>query len=296
MRVLSLVNQKGGCGKTTAAIHLGAALARKGARVLVVDLDPQGHATLGLGCEAEGGSNLADVLSHGACARDALREAPAGLALLPASARLAEFEEAAAVSLGAEGRLRRALASLALDFEYALLDCPPRADGVLTANALAASSVALLVVETGAFALQGALRALALLGETARAQEARFDVRVMATLFDRRTRFEREVLVALQARFGALMFDTAVRKDVRLREAVACGIPVQDLEPRSRGARDFAALADEVAALRLSDGRELEAEPERATSSARTPESAHIAFDPYPALRPGRIEPLRTVF
>lgn len=296
MRVLSLVNQKGGCGKTTAAIHLGAALARKGARVLVVDLDPQGHATLGLGCEPEGGPNLADVLSSGACARDALRDAPSGLALLPASARLAEFEEAAAVSLGVEGRLRRALASVALDFEYALLDCPPRADGVLTANALAASSVAMLVVETGAFALQGALRALALLGETARAQEARFDVRVLATLFDRRTRFEREVLVALQARFGALMFDTAVRKDVRLREAVACGVPAQDLAPRSRGARDFAALAEEVTAIRLSDGRELDAEPEGGPTPAIATESNPVPFDPNPARRPGRIEPLRTGF
>ena len=98
------------------------------------------------------------MLSGGATARSALRDAPLGLSLLPASARLAEFEEAAAVSLGVEGRLRRALAPLAQEFEFAILDCPPRADGVLTANALAASSVALLVVETGAFALQGALR------------------------------------------------------------------------------------------------------------------------------------------
>lgn len=296
MRVLSLVNQKGGCGKTTAAIHLGAALARKGARVLVVDLDPQAHATLGLGCEAEGGASLADVLSAGASARSALREAPSGLALLPASAKLADFEEAAAVSLAVEGRLRRALAALAQDFEYALLDCPPRADGVLTANALAASSVAVLVVETGAFALQGALRALALLGETARAQDARFDVRVLATLFDRRTRFEREVLVALQARFGALMFDTAVRKDVRLREAVACGLPAQDLEPRSRGARDFAALADEVAALRLVDGRDLEVEAEGGGGLLHASEFAPPGLDPNLARRPGRIAPLRTVF
>jgi len=296
MRVLSLVNQKGGCGKTTAAIHLGAALARKGARVLVVDLDPQGHATLGLGGESEAGPNLADVLSSGLSPQDALREAPGGLVLLPASARLAEFEESAAVSLGVEGRLRRALASLALDFEYALLDCPPRADGVLTANALAASTVAMLVVETGAFALQGALRALALLGETARAQEARFDVRVLATLFDRRTRFEREVLVALQARFGALMFDTAVRKDVRLREAVAYGVPAQELAPRSRGARDFAALAEEVAALRLSDGRELEPESTTAPEPARHADGAPLALAPNPARRPGRIEPLRPVF
>lgn len=296
MRVLSLVNQKGGCGKTTAAIHLGAALARRGARVLVVDLDPQGHATLGLGCESEGGANLADVLLHGASVGDALRETPAGLTLLPASARLAEFEEAATVSLGVEGRLRRALAPLALEYEYALLDCPPRVDGVLAANALAASSVAVLVVETGAFALQGALRALALLGETARSQEARFDVRVLATLFDRRTRFEREVLVALQARFGALMFDTAVRKDVRLREAVACGAPVQEIAPNSRGTRDFAALAEEVAGLRLSDGRDLDADVEAVPNAVRASESPPYALDPIPARRPERIEPLRPVF
>lgn len=296
MRVISLVNQKGGCGKTTAAIHLGAALARRGARVLVVDLDPQGHATLGLGCEPESGANLADVLLRGTAAVGALREAPAGLTLLPASARLVEFEESAAVSLGAEGRLRRALAGLAVDFEYALLDCPPRVDGVLAANALAASSVAVLVVETGAFALQGALRALAIVGETARAQEARFDVRVLATLFDRRTRFERDVLVALQARFGALMFDTAVRKDVRLREAVACGVPVQELAPGARATLDFAALAEEVAALRLCDGRELDPELDAVSGGVRACESPTYAIDTIPARRPERIEPLRPVF
>src|SRR5688572_12258005 len=102
MRVLSLVNQKGGCGKTTAAIHLGAALAHRGARVLVVDLDPQAHATLGLGCEGERGHSLADVLLHGVPARSALRDAPGGLTLLPASARLAEFEEQATVALACE--------------------------------------------------------------------------------------------------------------------------------------------------------------------------------------------------
>lgn len=296
MRVFSLVNQKGGCGKTTAAIHLGAALARRGARVLVVDLDPQGHATLGLGCESESGANLADVLLHGAATNEALRDAPAGLTLLPASARLADFEESAAVALGVEGRLRRALKPLALDYEFALLDCPPRVDGVLAANALAACSVAVLVVETGAFALQGALRALAMLGETARSQEVRFDVRVLATLFDRRTRFERDVLIALQARFGALMFETAVRKDVRLREAVACGLPVQEFASKARATRDFAALADEVAALRLSDGRDLDADVEAATGLVRACESPTQAREPIPARRPERIEPLRPVF
>jgi chromosome partitioning protein len=260
MRALSFVNQKGGCGKTTSAIHLGAALVRRGARVLLVDLDPQAHATLGLGCETEVGPSLHDVLSRGLPAREAVRETSGGLALLPSSARLAEFEEEASQALAAERRLRRALAPLAPEFDYALIDCPPRADGVLTANALAATTVAILVVETGAFALQGALRALALIEETARAQGSRFDVRVLATLFDRRTRFDREVLVALQARFASLLFETAVRRDVHLREAAACGRPVQDLAPRSRAALDFACLAAEVAAQRLSNGRPLASE------------------------------------
>lgn len=295
MRVISLVNQKGGCGKTTAAIHLGAALARRGARVLIVDLDPQAHATLGLGCEAEGRGNLADVLLHGTAAELALREAPLGMSLLPSSARLAEFEEAAAVSLDVEGRLRRALAPLVPEFDYALLDCPPRADGVLTANALSASSVVVLVVETGAFALQGALRALAMLEETARSQEARFDVRVLATLFDRRTRFEREVLVALQARFGALMFETAVRKDVRLREAVACGLPLQEFAPRARASGDFAALAEEVVGMRLADGRELDAGIHPSISAAIRHENPGGAHEPVTTRRPERVEPVQPV-
>jgi chromosome partitioning protein len=295
MRVFSLVNQKGGCGKTTAAIHLGAALARKGARVLIVDLDPQAHATLGLGCEAEGRGNLAEVLLHGAAAASALREAPLGMSLLPSSPRLAEFEEAAAVSLDVQGRLRRALAPLAPEFDFALLDCPPRADGVLTANALSASSVVLLVVETGAFALQGALRALAMLQETARSQEARFDVRVLATLFDRRTRFEREVLVALQARFGALMFETAVRKDVRLREAVACGLPLQEFAPRARASGDFAALAEEIAGMRLTDGRDLDAEMHPSIAAAIRHENPGSAREPVTTRRPERVEPVQPV-
>lgn len=266
MRALTFVNQKGGCGKTTSAIHLGSALVRRGARVLLVDLDPQAHATLGLGCEAELGASLHDVLARGVPAREVLREASGGLALLPASARLAEFEEQASQALAAERRLRRALAPLAAEFDYALIDCPPRADGVLTANALAATTLAILVVETGAFALQGALRALALIEQTARAQGSRFDVRVLATLFDRRTRFDREVLVALQARFGSLLFETAVRRDVHLREATACGRPLQDIAPRSRAVLDFASLAAEVQALRLSSGQPLACEDEESAN------------------------------
>ena len=286
MRVLSLVNQKGGCGKTTVAINLAAALAARGRRVLLVDLDPQAHGTLGLGVDPGGlGSeralSLHEVLAEGVSARSALVSAPGDLQLLPASPRLAEFEELSARTLRAESRLREALRELAADFDDALLDCPARADGVLTANALAASSLALLVVETGAFALQGALRARELFEEIGDRQGSRFDLRVVGTLFDRRTRFARDLLVAMQARFGAAMFDTVVRTSVRLREAAAHGVPVRVLDPRSRATGDFEALADEVLAVRLEAGGPLEL---RDPSAPRAPEALDsVALLPRPS-------------
>jgi chromosome partitioning protein len=271
MRVLSLVNQKGGCGKTTVAINLGAALAARSKRVLVIDIDPQAHATLGLGLDGEDGPSLADVLRGHATPREALRRAPCGLAMIAGSARLAEFEEESATQVEPERVLRHALEELAGGFDFALIDCPARADGVLTANALYASTTAVLVVETGAFALQGALRALALFDDLARAQGSSFDLRVLGTLFDRRTRFARELLVALQSRFGREMYDTVVRTSVRLREAAAAGKPVLATAPRSGAAVDFAALADEVCLDVLARGSELEAASDSSAACELTP-------------------------
>jgi chromosome partitioning protein len=248
MRVLSLVNHKGGCGKTTTAIHLAGAFAARGLRVLVCDLDPQAHATAGLGYDAEERPCAREVLAKSCAIEDALVTAGRGLALLPAHERLAEYEESAAQSLAAERALREALARVAGRYDWVLVDCPPRADGVLVGNALAASSTVLLVVETGAFALQGALRAARLVHEAARAQGSRFEVRALATMFDRRTPVARELLVALQARFGSELLDAVIRTSPHLREAAAAGATIQAFAPRSGAARDFADLADELGA------------------------------------------------
>lgn len=246
--VVALVNHKGGSGKTTTAIHLAGSLAARGRRVLVVDLDPQAHATLGLSCEAEESASMLEVLTGRARASDALRAVPGGIALLPAHARLAEFEELAARELHGERALASALGELAGRFDECLIDCPPRADGLLCANAVRAADTVLLAVETGAFALQGALRAMELVDATARAQGRSPAVRVVATLFDRRVGIAREVLIAMQSRFGARLFDTAVRSSARLRDAAGAGLPIQELAPRSSAARDFEALADELLA------------------------------------------------
>lgn len=246
MHVLALVNQKGGCGKTTTAINLASALSAAGERVLLVDMDPQAHATLGLGCAIEDEASLIDVLRERVTVGEAVQTAPGGVWLLPATAKLAEFEEEAARMIAPERALARVLSVSRLSYDFAVLDCPPRADGVLSANALRAADTAVLIVESGTFALQGALRALDLLGATAATLEEPFCVRAVGTMFDKRLRIARELLVGMHAQLGELLFDTAIRTSVRLREAAAAGVPVNVLDPSSRACDDFRALAEEV--------------------------------------------------
>ncbi len=245
MHVLSLVNQKGGCGKTTAAVNLAGALAARGRRVLLVDLDPQAHATMALGWAVDDEPVLLEVLGGYSGVDEALVSAPGGIWLLPATDDLAEFEESSARTLHPESVLREALEAMHTEFDEVVLDCPPRVDGVLAANALRASDTAVLVVETGAFALQGAIKALAVLEEIGSELDHPFHLRVLATLFDRRTRFARELLLATHGRFGAALFDSVIRTSVRLREAAGMGVPVQVLDPGCRAADDFGALAEE---------------------------------------------------
>ncbi len=245
MHVLSLVNQKGGCGKTTAAVNFAGALAARGRRVLLVDLDPQAHATMALGWAVQDEPVLLEVLKGYSGIDEALVAGPGGVWLLPSSEDLAEFEESSERTVRPESALRDALREMKTEFDDVILDCPPRVDGVLTANALRACDTAVLVVETGAFALQGAVKALAVLGELQASLARPFHVRMLATLFDRRTRFARELLLVMHGRFGGDLFDTVIRTSVRLREAAGMGVPVQVLDPACRAAADFDALAAE---------------------------------------------------
>jgi len=246
MKVLAFVNEKGGCGKTTSSLNLAGALAARGERTLLIDLDPQAHATLGLGHATDDTSTVADVLLERSRLEDALVEAPGGITLLPSCAQLAEFEEVAARLIAPERVLCGVLESVTQDFDYVLIDCPPRAAGVLAANALASADTAVLVVESGAFALQGAIKALRILEEVNTLPGRSFDVRVLGTMFDRRTRFARELLVAMHARFGPRMYETVLRTNVRLREAAAAGVPVHVLDPRSGAVLDLDAIAAQI--------------------------------------------------
>ena len=254
MRTLAIVNQKGGCGKTTTTVNLAGCLAADGARVLVVDLDPQAHATLALGidpdrveenlyevlAEADGPDRLGDVIVP---ATERLHVAPSGIVLSAIEQKLA-IERAE----GRTERLARALATVGDRYDFALIDCPPNV-GLLTFSALRAADEVVVPLETSHFALHGVqklLETIALLGE--RIGHAP-PVRVLPTLYDGRTRFARETLAEIRSLFGDRCFDTVIRGCVRLREAARAGVPISRHAPRSNGALDFAALSVEVAAL-----------------------------------------------
>ena len=273
MNVLAFVNEKGGCGKTTSSLNLAGALAVRGERTLLVDLDPQAHATLGLGCDPSGRATIADVLLERASLADALVEAPGGIVLAPSCAELAEFEEVAARSIAPERVLTGVLAACEDEFDFVLVDCPPRAGGVLAANALTAADTAVLVVESGAFALQGALKALKILEELRELPGRDFETRVLGTMFDRRTRFARELLIAMHARFGPRMYETVLRSSVRLRESAAAGLPVHALDPRCSAVLDLDAIATEI----VRDARRRITPPQREERASR--ETRALASD-----------------
>jgi len=254
MRTIAVVNQKGGCGKTTTVVNLAGALAEQGSRVLVVDMDPQGHATLALGVDADTlDENLYEVLiepadsARGVRLAKILKQHSERIHLAPSGIVLSALEQKLTAER-AEGRTERlasALASVASDYDFALIDCPPNV-GVLTFNALRAAREVIVPLETSEFAVHGVQKLLETIGLLADRVGHALDVRILCTLYDGRTRYARETLSEIRALFPEQCFDTVIRANVKLREAARHGQPIQSFAPRAAGAQDYAALALEV--------------------------------------------------
>ena len=254
MRVIAIVNQKGGCGKTTTTVNLAAALASDGARVLVIDLDPQAHATLALGVDPDKvDENLYEVLAEpegGGQLQEITLEVGKNLDLVPSGIVLSALEQKLA-SERVEARTERLSAALESlpegTYDYALIDCPPNV-GVLTFNALRAASEVIIPLETSRFAIHGVeklLETIALLTERIGHD---LTVRILTTLYDGRTRFSRTTLAQIRESFKDMCFDTVIRLNVKLREAAGRGRPIASFAPSANGALDHAALAVEVEA------------------------------------------------
>jgi chromosome partitioning protein len=255
MLTYALVNQKGGVGKTTTAISLGAHLARRGQKVLIVDGDPQANATSCLGIEPATVSQGAyeAIMNHVAARDCVLRSAKLGLAILPSSPALAGAQIELVEMIDRESALRSALQTLNSHFDYILIDCPPSL-GLLTVNGLvAAISGVIIPVQCEYLALEGLSQLMATLQRVRSRLYPALSVRgLLLTMFDTRTRLSREVADELRAHFGASVFETVIPRSVRLAEAPSHGLPITAYAPESPGAIAYGRLADELLARDLS--------------------------------------------
>jgi chromosome partitioning protein len=247
--VYAVANQKGGVGKTTTAVNVSACIAEAGYSTLLVDVDPQANATVGLGVPRTQWPGLYEVLTGEADAADALiGTSVSGLQLLPAGAGLAGANIELPRMDGFEQRLRDCLAPVRERFAYVLLDCPPSL-GPLTVSALVAADQVIVPVQTEYFALEGLAGLLETLALVQRELNPRLTVAgMLLTMHDGRTRLGQDVEREVRSHFPDLVFDTVIPRNVRVGEAPSYGLPVTHHDPHSAGAEAYFELAKEVAA------------------------------------------------
>ena len=247
-RIIALVNQKGGVGKSTTAVNLGAALAVYGHRVLVVDSDPQGNTTTGFGIDKSSLSrDVYNVLMQEAVVDDVVVKTEIdNLTLVPATINLAGAEIELVSGLSRETRLRQAITPIADRYDFVLIYCPPSL-GLLTINALTAAQEIVIPVQAEYYALEGLSQLTAVVRRVREALNPELHVSgVLVTMFDGRTRLALEVLDELEKFFPQQMFKTQIPRNVRLSEAPSFGKPVILFDVKSRGAQAYLSLAKEM--------------------------------------------------
>ena len=248
MTVLVVTNQKGGVGKTTTAISLGAALVGHGYRVLLVDLDPQGNATSGLGVRKDKTHSIYEVLLHDYPLIETVVQTPvAGLELVPSSGDMAGAEVELVPLLAREFRLRDALKQ-AMGYDMILVDCPPSL-GLLTINALAAGDAVIVPVQCEYYALEGLAQLLSTIDAVRqRLNEKLRILAIVLTMEDRRNRLSMAVTEEVHRHFPELVANVRIPRAVKLAEAPSHGLPISMYDPGSRAARAYEDLAGEMVA------------------------------------------------
>ena len=247
-RVFAIANQKGGVGKTTTAINLAASLAANDLRVLVIDSDPQGNATTGLGVAKDPNRpSLYQVLLGDVPARDAIQSTELeGLHLISADKNLVGADLELVGIDNREFRLRERIADIREEYRFVLIDCPPALD-LLTLNALIAADSVLVPIQCEFFALEGVSELMDTIDRIRDSFQHPLQVEgILLTMYDDRTNLTRQVAADLREFFGDLVFRTIIPRSIRLAEAPSFGKPILGYDPRSRGAESYIKLAKEI--------------------------------------------------
>lgn len=251
MRAVAVINQKGGCGKTTTALNLAFAMAQKGQKTLLVDMDPQSHCAVGLAVPEEQIENsIYDILISSVDntpikLSTILWQISDNFELAPASIDLAAFEQQMAGISDKENCLKNVLETVSDLYDYVVVDCPPSV-GLLTFNALRSATDVIVPVDTGYFALHGLSKQLDTINLLCRQCNQQLNVMVLASMYDIRTKMGREILSELRKQFGSKMFQTIVNFNTKIKEASSLGQPICEYDPSCKGSRDFLSLAQEI--------------------------------------------------
>ncbi len=250
MRTISVANQKGGCGKTTTAINLASAIADSGKKVLIIDLDPQAHASFGLGVTSQMADRtiynaLTDTAEKRRNIADCILNVSKGLDIAPSNILLSTLEQELKDKEDAVSKLHQAIAQSELKYDYIIIDCPPSL-GFLTFNALRAADIVIVPIDMSAFSLMGVSKLLGMLELIKVKINHAPRVNALATIFDKRTKYSQIMLEEIKSLFRDQLLNTVIRMNVALKKAVAKGVSVIAFERESNGAIDHLALAQEI--------------------------------------------------